>query len=343
MIKVESHQNRLRLVIPSKYYSPRYYYLELPNEPQYLPIAYQLKHLIDIDIATGNFDKSLEKYKPRSSDNLSTIWDQYVLFKSKQLHPSSMKNLLTVSNHIKKIPLDILNNPSSLKLWLINYLSPEQARRVLMQIKAAANWGLEMNFLTTNPYKIIKSLPRVKNKNIDPFSKYERTTILKAFIDSEFYAYYHPFISFLFLTGCRPSEAIALRWHNISDEFVIFKEAFVEGKFKATTKTNESRRFPINGQLEILLSGLNHDYDKVFTAKNGGFINLNNFNRRAWNTILSDTNIRYRSPYNCRHTFITECLNQGVPVATLAKWVGNSPKIIYEYYAGASNAVVPII
>lgn len=298
MIKVENYRHRLKLVIPIKYYSKRYYYLGLPNEPQYLPIAYQLKYLMEVDIASNNFDYSLEKYKPESSDNLLIIWEQYYLFKSKQLHPS---------------------------------------------IKASANWGVEMGFLKNNPYKLIKGLPRIKNKNIDPFSKNERTAILQSFSNNQSYNHYCPFVSFLFFTGCRPSKAVGLRWVNLTSEFVIFKEAIVEGKYKNSTKTNESRRFPINQQLKELLNNLVPVSDYIFTAKQGGFINLNNFNRRAWNTILSDIPIRYRTPYNCRHTFITECLNAGVTVSTVAQWVGNSPKIIYEYYAGISSVSVPII
>ena len=139
-------------------------YLGYPDEPQYYPLAYQIKRLVEIDIATNCFDESLQKYKPESSDTLLTVWEQYLLFKEKFLHPSSMKNLTTVNNHLYRIPPEILANPPSLKLWLVDNLTLEQARRMLIQIKACANWGVEMGFLRRNPYKLIRGLPQNQEK-----------------------------------------------------------------------------------------------------------------------------------------------------------------------------------
>ncbi|MEA5471942.1 hypothetical protein [Spirulina sp. 06S082] len=52
--------------------------------------------------------------------------------------------------------------------------------------------------------------------------------------------------------------------------------------------------------------------------------------------------VLYRPQYNTRHTFTTLCLGEGVPANTVAQWVGNSPKTIYEHYAGlVSNISVP--
>ncbi len=42
----------------------------------------------------------------------------------------------------------------------------------------------------------------------------------------------------------------------------------------------------------------------------------------------------YRPQYQTRHTFITLCLDAGVEVKDVARWVGNSPEIIYKHYAG---------
>lgn len=43
---------------------------------------------------------------------------------------------------------------------------------------------------------------------------------------------------------------------------------------------------------------------------------------------------RYRPPYQTRHTFITLCLNAGIDAKDVARWVGNSPEVIYRHYAG---------
>jgi integrase len=51
---------------------------------------------------------------------------------------------------------------------------------------------------------------------------------------------------------------------------------------------------------------------------------------------------RYRRPYQCRHTFISLCLEGGVDAKDVARWVGNSPEVIYRHYAGNKrNLQVP--
>jgi integrase len=324
-VKIEVYRDKLRLVIPVKYYPLRYWYLGYPDQPQYYPLAYQIKRAIELDIVNNSFDESLEKYQLKNPYSILTIWEQYCLFKCKFLQPSSIKNLTTVTNHLYRIPLEILLNPASLKLYLVNNLSAEQARRVLMQIKASAKWALEMGFVDSNPYKSIRGLPRIRRKVIDPFSKHERELILNGFDRSEYYSYYKPFVHFLFLTGCRPSEAIALKWKNVDHNFVLFKEAIVDNEYKDCTKTMVDRRFPVNAQLRELLNNIEQNQQRLFNSKQGGIIRLNNFTRRAWGTVLDENLVRYRPPKTCRQTFITEMLRQKRDVVTIANWVGNTP------------------
>ncbi len=50
----------------------------------------------------------------------------------------------------------------------------------------------------------------------------------------------------------------------------------------------------------------------------------------------------YRKPYQCRHTFITLCLEADIDAKDVGRWVGNSPEIIYKHYAGHKrNLQVP--
>ncbi|MBC1270555.1 site-specific integrase, partial [Trichormus variabilis FSR] len=60
---------------------------------------------------------------------------------------------------------------------------------------------------------------------INPFTREERDIIIKAFEESKLYSYYAPLVKFLFFTGCRPSEAIALQWKHISERYITFEQA----------------------------------------------------------------------------------------------------------------------
>jgi integrase len=73
----------------------------------------------------------------------------------------------------------------------------------------------------------------------------------------------------------------------------------------------------------------------IFPSPEGGFINPHNFRVRAWTKVLEAAGVEYRTLYQTRHTFITNCLERGVPIPTIAKWVGNSPEVLMAHYAGS--------
>jgi integrase len=149
-------------------------------------------------------------------------------------------------------------------------------------------------------------------------------------------------VEFLFFTGCRPSEAIALQWRHVNHTAITFERAVIyNGKgliLKDGLKTQQSRRFPINAQLRELLATIRPENykpnDLVFPSPGGKFVNWHNFNNRAWRKVLSDLpNLEYRNPYQTRHTFCSLCREAEIPSIQLAKWVGNSAQIIDRVYA----------
>ena len=159
-----------------------------------------------------------------------------------------------------------------------------------------------------------------------------------------YYSHYTAFVKFLFWTGCRTSEAIGLQWRHIDQnlKFITFDEALVNG-IRKDTKTHKSRRFPINQAIRILIEDRKPDPPDIrrliFRSKHGLEIDPHNFLNRAWRSVLKSLPIRYRKQYCTRHTFITLCLEESVPVAQVAAWVGNSPKTIWQHYAGIVSAI----
>jgi integrase len=95
------------------------------------------------------------------------------------------------------------------------------------------------------------------------------------------YRYYTPFVKFLFWTGCRPCEAIGLRWGSVASNCgkVHFHESIVEvsGKLvrREETKTGVRRWFSCTPKLQALLQSIRPDVPEpnnlVFPAPLGGF------------------------------------------------------------------------
>ena len=151
-------------------------------------------------------------------------------------------------------------------------------------------------------------------------------------------------VKFLFSTGCRPSEAIALQWKHVSSDFrlINFEQAVTISTkglaLKSGLKSQEKRRFPCNAPLQAFLQSIKPDDakpdDLLFPSPEGKYIDFHNFRNRAWKTVLTRLEIPYRKPYQTRHTFITLALDNGLDAKDVARLVGNSPEIIYRHYAG---------
>jgi integrase len=374
-VGVEQFQGRLRLCLPRSLFGgeQKRLVLGLSDTPENRKVAEVRARQIELDVASGNFDPTLDKYRtkthlsvvkqPTKTFNLLQVWDKYIEFKKASVSPSYLANQLQATrNHLNKLPVYGESDAVAVRDWAVANLTADSAKRFITQLCACCNWAVKSKLIDANPFVAMASeikLPRsekvdAEDSEINPFTAEERDRIIEAFRTDKFchnctsknskHSNYTAYVRFLFFTGCRPSEAIGLRWKHVDLErsTILFEEAAVQSKQgvarKKGLKTQAFRRFKINGQLrEILLSvkskKINPD-DLVFPAPEGGFIIQGNFRGRVWKKVLQGLGIEYRVPYQTRHTFITLCLDKGIDVKDVARWVGNSPEVIYKHYAG---------
>lgn len=331
-------------------------FLGIPDTPENKKIAEAKAYIINVDIIYDRFDTTLERYKieafvsttkiePVSKFDLITIFKNYVEFKKKHLAPSSCHNYPTIMHKLEKMPQEVIKSAQKIKNWLLQTTTQEQARRTLMKLSAACDFAIEQELLEENPFAKLKPIKKKSSSVPDAFTEHEKNLIIEGFKEHD--NFFLNFVQFLFLTGCRPSEASALRWANVDliDNSVLFCEAFVEGQLQKRTKTGKNRKFPINNQLkDLLLSQLQYsqEYELVFPSRQGSFINITNFSRKHWKPVLLQLNIRFRGCYHCRHTFITHCLLKAIPLHQVASWVGNSPEVLLKHYASVVQMNVPL-
>lgn len=346
-VVVSARRGMLHLRLPRHLFDgeQKYLYLGLPDTPINRQAAEAKALAISSDIAFDRFDSTLERYRPSATkpDNLpalSELWDKYTFHKSKILAHSTLEEYKWVKKHIERLPSQRLKDAKQIRRYLITVLTPKVAKKVWGYLSACCQWATEEELIDKNPFG---NLPKIvgsrKSGSINPFTQQERDAIISAFENSFYYSHYAPFVTFLFLTGCRTSEAIGLQWKHVSSDLSIitFSEAVVYGKRKST-KTGKIRKFPVNRTLKSLLSKikpLQPVPDRlVFPSPQGITIDGHNFLNRAWKTVLDDLLIEYRSVYNTRHTFVSLCLEAGVKVTQVAQWVGNSSDTIWRHYAG---------
>jgi integrase len=291
---------------------------------------------------------------------LGELWEKYIEFKKPSVSPSTIANQYAgFTRAIALLPTQDLQEAILIRDWIVANKPPNASKRLIVQLNACCKWGIKSGLITENPFRDMASevkLPKNQRNGeneITPFTKEERDLIIKTFSEHKHYGYYTAYVQFCFFTGCRPSEAIGLQWKHIdiSNGIIKFRQVVVFGEgyqptLKIGLKTQEKRDFPINNQLRTMLTNHKSDNAKaddfVFTAKEGGFIRVNNFANIAWRKILTSTGLEYRKPYQTRHTFIKLCLDAHIEVKDLAKWVGTSPDTIYRHYAAnLRNLEVP--
>lgn len=331
----------------------------------------------DATLAKYKPTASLKTITPSSrsttpTQDLEKLWEQYTQFKKPQISPSTYAvDYRKYRNHITTLPTKNLDDAVTIRDYLIANLTPNAAKRTLTNINACCNWAMKSKLIESNPFQEMASYIQIPKSEtteykINPFTPEERDAIIKAFDESKLYSYYAPLVKILFFTGCRPSEAIALQWKHINDKYITFEQAItISSKglaVKNGLKTQSQRRFPVNNQLrEILLSikrENNNPDDFIFKSKKGGIVDFGDFLNHAWKgyknhrgkqidgivTKLVKQGVvsEYRKPYQCRHTFITLCLEADIDAKDIGKWVGNSPEVIYKHYAGSKpNLEVP--
>lgn len=331
--------------------------------------AAQLKAaLIEEDIYQERFDQTLAKYKPPRAlslvddsppsspqVSLTQLWESYSTYKKPQVSQSTFaKDFKKTANHIKGLPTDDLSNAVAIRDYIVDNLSPNAAKRLLVQLNACCNWAISSRLIEFNSFKGMArdiKLGKVNDADINPFTASEKEAIIKAFEQHKNYNYYTAFVKFLFATGCRPSEAVALQWGDIdlNKNFLTFQRSYTiseDGlKMKQGLKTQKKRKFPFNEghSLKLLLESIKPENPQpeklVFPSPTGKVIDFHNFNVRAWNKILEGLpDIKYRKPYQTRHTFITLAINEAT-VSTVARLVGNSPEMIFRHYVGNTTDI----
>ncbi|NJM60668.1 MAG: tyrosine-type recombinase/integrase [Oscillatoriales cyanobacterium RU_3_3] len=380
-VGIDDDKGKLRISLPrSLFGKPKYIYLGLLDTPENRTLAEAKAKAIESDIAFGNFDFSLERYRnaqprhlkivgseKRLTAKLKDLWDKYVQFKSSSWSISTLNNQIAqATRHIHRLPFQSVDDAVSIRDWLVfdTNLSQDAVKRLLVQLSAACNWAVKSGLIDANKFEgLAADIKMQKGENeedkIDPFTAEERDLIIEAFETNKFSRYksgnsyshssYAPYVKFSFYTGCRPSEAIALTWGDIDDRFIYFNKGVVmAGKAgtvqKRGLKTQLERRFSINNQLAEILSRIKPENakstDLIFGREGGKYLNQHSF-RQVWKKVLNGLGIRLRTPYQTRHTFITMQIAAGESATRVGRWVGNSGAIIEKHYLGDISAIRP--
>ncbi|WP_024694705.1 tyrosine-type recombinase/integrase [Pseudomonas syringae] len=194
--------------------------------------------------------------------------------------------------------------------------------------------------------------PKVVKKIPDPFTRDEAEQIIAyLYANSRKYAQvYAAFFEFLFFTGLRPGEAMAIQWDdiNLESKTAIIRRIIVDKQPVERTKTNHHRVILLNDRAlgalaqarrikELRKMSSNSAYPEslfVFQPSKGGmWIQHPSVTIRHLKPALEVLGIRERRQYDARHTYATMCLMAGMNPAFIAGQLGHSVEMLLSTYA----------
>jgi len=321
---------------------------------------------INSDIVFDRFDFSLKDYdqnltvledvseiQPVQEIKLQELWEKFFEDKLPNIKHKTVEKYENFTKLFDKLGDGLIYDGLAVKKLLLDTTTADRTRDCLMYLNACCDWGIKRKLIQYNPFVGMASeMPKPRyltEPNPNAFSEIERDRTIEAFKNDKRpgmnYQHYASFVEFLFLTGCRPSEAVGLTWDKVSDDCsqILFdcsiqtlssgKRIKVEG-----SKNNQKRTITTSSKAQKLLLSIKPESiapdSLIFHSPDSESlpISYQNFSRRAWRSVVDPIKTN-TTPYNCRDTFITLQLLNGVPSAVVAKWCDTSTQMIDRSYA----------
>jgi len=347
-------------------------WLDIPSHHKATSIAQQIHNDIYI---YDQYDESKEKYKVNSKkkrDNVIalpevkefTLNDCFEFYLGKVNLGNTEKTRINRINKLLSTKVFMIDElPDFVELALKTY-AKGTILKDLASIRASIN--LAKTYKKHNQENLAGDLIETLeegsfSKTIRIFTQDEINHILSAFKNDTYnnpssaykQSYYYGFVAIRFLTGMRPSEAIALTWLDIIDKngklWLRINKRYSQGKLIQGTKNGvDIRLFPINNKLKELLDSIpkiENEHNLIFPSYEGKYLDRHNFTNRSWKTVINglikDGLVNEYLPfYDIRHTFISLMARSGkVDLKTLACLVGNSVQTIIKNYLAIDESV----
>ncbi|MEI4521196.1 Arm DNA-binding domain-containing protein [Pseudomonas sp. CCNWLW23] len=200
-------------------------------------------------------------------------------------------------------------------------------------LRSALNDATEEELIEQNPlagWTYTRKAAPPKEDDVDPFSPEEQQAVLGALTGQA-----RNMMQFALWTGLRTSELVALDWGDIDwlrEEAMVSRAMTQAGKGKAeTTKTAAGRRSVklLRPAMEALKAQKAH----TFLADAEVFQNPRTLERWAgdgpirktmWVPAMKKAGVRYRRPYQTRHTYASMMLSAGEHPMWVAKQMGHT-------------------
>ena len=213
-------------------------------------------------------------------------------------------------------------------------------------LRKAIKVALSDDIIQKNPFDNIIVAELVSHDQLktnyiaDPFSQDEIDRILIA-AENIYGSLIKNFIQFAIYSGLRTSELFGLCWETINFELgiVSVRRVITDGLEKEITKTKAGLRDVImlpkaRDALisQFSLTGEVNKYVFVRPMNRGHFFDYDHLSH-LWRKILTQAKVKYRNPYQTRHTYASQLLSGGENMWFVAEQLGHeNVEMINRHY-----------
>lgn len=288
------------------------------------------------------FPESRNRFKfaarPQSAGlRLEDYLEAWIVRKRRQLKASTWESYNKIVTMLTRTTLGRVLLPelrrSHIKEWCVaQTTSNKWLANVQSVLRSALHDAMDDDLIETNPlygWKYENAETLKTENDVDPFTTEDREAVLNALRDPQ----HRNLFEFAFWTGLRTSELVALTWEDIDwlrGEARINKACTQAAEAPETTKTRQGVR-----DVKLLAPALAAlQRQKACTFLEGGVIFRDPrtgepwtgdepIRQGPWKTALKKAGVRYRRPYQTRHTYASMMLTAGEPLGWVANQLGH--------------------
>lgn len=283
-----------------------------------------------------------------SGKTIKMYLDEYInICETRNLSPSTIggyKKCRSALSSLHILPASELT-PATLKQWIQSQKTTlKTIRNQLSFLRSSLDEAVTDGVLQINPVSLVTASRYQSNKSdaessyiVDPLSPAEVSALLTSTGNKQWANLFR----FAIQTGMRSSELCALRWRDIDfvEKTAHVQSASVSGVTKGTKTKAGTRKVELTEEAMIALNE-----QKPFSFMKDGCVfedpktnkpwaSADAIRKKAWVPTLRKAGIRYRNPYQTRHTFATRLISRGVNLFWLAAQMGHKgPEMLFRHY-----------
>lgn len=267
--------------------------------------------------------------------------------KNGQLSPSTLDGYAKAINSQRMAfwnekPLSAAT-PSVLREWITSIGSTAKfARNLMTPLRSVFEDALNDELIQFNPFdrialtKLLKQSSKTSDYEVDPFTADERAALLKACRSDEL-----AMMQFWFNGGLRPGELIAHKWPTVDwiGNTTRIDRNQVVGVEKAPKTDAGIRTLDLNAEA---MGALTAQKPASFLANEHIWLNPRTaeawendaqIRKTLWQPLCKRAGVRYRNPYQVRHTYASTLLTQGTNPWYVAQQLGHvDVQMVFRIY-----------